>query len=314
MTDLNKVKTNFCKVMEFNRAFDMVPQEPQEYSCYYKDSDFMLKYDILNNIRKDIFIKSPEIIKLRLALIKEELDELNDAIIKIDIIEQRDACADILYVVYGMADVLGIAIDDYFINKIKINIDYYINNNLSDNLDLKLKLTGNSYETKSNFTKIKLTAEQILGFKLSSIPKSNIINLIKNNLFNLYSELENSCNIQTNNNETIINKFELVANNLFELLKWAYLMTHIIGADADADFAIVHESNMSKLCDNIEDAEATVKDYQVKFIAGVSPYSTPYHYYLPTLNKWIVKNLTTGKALKNIKYKKVSFKNPRFVF
>jgi len=314
MTDLNKVKTNFCKVMEFNRAFDMVPQEPQEYSCYYKDSDFILKYDILNNIRKDIFIKSPEIIKLRLALIKEELDELNDAIIKIDIIEQRDACADILYVVYGMADVLGIAIDDYFINKIKINIDYYINNNLSDNLDLKLKLTGNSYETKSNFTKIKLTAEQILGFKLSSTPKSNIINLIKNNLFNFYSELENTCNIQTNNNDTVINKFELVANNLFELLKWTYLMTHIIGADADADFAIVHESNMSKLCDNIEDAEATVKDYQVKFIAGVSPYSTPYYYYLPTLNKWIVKNLTTGKALKNIKYKKVSFKNPRFVF
>ena len=45
----------------------------------------------------------------------------------------------------------------------------------------------------------------------------------------------------------------------------------------------------------------------LKFKNGNSPYDSPYYYELPELNKWIVKNKSTGKALKNIKYKEVSF-------
>ena len=248
-----------------------------------------------------------------------------------DIIEQRDACADILYVVYGMADVLGIAIDDYFNNKIKNNIEYYINNNLANDFALKNKIVGNNFynssENISNFAKIKIIANQILGFEISSKSVSEMVDLIKSNLIKFYSELENASyietyNNETYNNETVINKFELVANNLYELLKWTYLMTYVIGYDADTDFSIVHESNMSKLCSTEADAKATVEDYKIKYIAGTSPYDTPYYYHLPTLNKWIVKNLSTGKALKNIKYKKVCFyhnkkntiENKRFVF
>jgi hypothetical protein len=64
---------------------------------------------------------------------------------------------------------------------------------------------------------------------------------------------------------------------------------------------------LSKLCDTEEDAQATVDDYESKFKAGKSPYDSPYYYALPELGKWIIKNKSTGKALKNIKYCKVAF-------
>jgi predicted HAD superfamily Cof-like phosphohydrolase len=339
------MKTNFNKVMEFNRAFDMVSSEISEYSCYEEDLNGNIKYNPLKNIRTEIFKDSTNssnssLIKLRLDLIREELDELNDAIIQNDIIEQRDACADILYVVYGMADILGIAMDDVFANNVKTNLEYYINNDLSTDFNTKTNLLDNNLlgnnsliniNNISNFNKIKIISNNILGFNISSRPILELVQLIKDKLNLSYKELENNCivinindgindsindsindNININNN--MITKFKLIANNLYDLLKWTYIMTQVIGVNADSDFTIVHDSNMSKLCSTKEDAIATVEDYQAKYKAGKSPYDSPYYYYLPDLNKWIVKNLSSGKALKNIKYKKVCFTNSRFVF
>jgi len=331
------MKTNFNKVMEFNRAFDMVSSESSEYSCYEEDLNGNIKYNPLKNIRTEIFKDSTNssnssLIKLRLDLIREEIDELNDAIIQNDIIEQRDACADILYVVYGMADILGIAIDDVFSNNIKTNLEYYINNNLSTDFNTKTNLLDNNLlgnnsliniNNISNFNKIKIISNDILEFNISSKPILELVQFIKDKLNLSYEDLENNCivinindgindNININNN--MITKFKLIANNLYDLLKWTYIMTHALGVDADSDFAIVHDSNMSKLCSTKEDAIATVEDYQAKYRAGKSPYDSPYYYYLPNLNKWIVKNLSSGKALKNIKYVKVCFTNSRFVF
>ena len=45
---------------------------------------------------------------LRLDLIQEELEELNDAMLDRNIVEVADALADLLYVVYGTAVVYGI--------------------------------------------------------------------------------------------------------------------------------------------------------------------------------------------------------------
>ena len=69
-------KTDFQKVCEFNQVFDF----PQ--------------YDDLSNSK---------CLQLRLDLIKEEIQELIEAFCKNDSIEEMDACADILYVAYGMA-------------------------------------------------------------------------------------------------------------------------------------------------------------------------------------------------------------------
>ena len=51
---------------------------------------------------------------LRLSLIKEELDELTDALKKKDLLEVADALTDILYVTYGAGHAFGINLDKCF--------------------------------------------------------------------------------------------------------------------------------------------------------------------------------------------------------
>ena len=55
-----------------------------------------------------------KIVKLRLDLIKEELDELTNAIKNNDIVEVADALTDILYVTYGAGHSFGIDLDKCF--------------------------------------------------------------------------------------------------------------------------------------------------------------------------------------------------------
>ena len=52
--------------------------------------------------------------KLRLDLIKEELNELSDAMKKRDLLEVADALTDILYVTYGAGHAFGINLDKCF--------------------------------------------------------------------------------------------------------------------------------------------------------------------------------------------------------
>ena len=52
--------------------------------------------------------------KLRIDLIKEELDELTAAIKKNDLLEVADALTDILYVTYGAGHAFGIDLDKCF--------------------------------------------------------------------------------------------------------------------------------------------------------------------------------------------------------
>tara|TARA_Y100000389_G_C17272274_1_gene418624 strand:- start:20 stop:391 length:372 start_codon:yes stop_codon:yes gene_type:complete len=52
--------------------------------------------------------------KLRIDLIKEELDELIDAMKNRDLLEVADALTDILYVTYGAGHALGIDLDKCF--------------------------------------------------------------------------------------------------------------------------------------------------------------------------------------------------------
>ena len=52
--------------------------------------------------------------KLRIDLIKEELEELTQAMENKDLLEVADALTDILYVTYGAGHALGINLDDCF--------------------------------------------------------------------------------------------------------------------------------------------------------------------------------------------------------
>lgn len=88
MTD----KTNFQKIIEFHKAFGLEYYKKHQEKCF----------------------DNTKLIKLRLDLIQEELNELKEAIEKKDFTEVRDAIGDILYVTYGAAASFGINADkDY---------------------------------------------------------------------------------------------------------------------------------------------------------------------------------------------------------
>ena len=57
---------------------------------------------------------SEKIIKLRYSLIKEELDEFEEALKDKNLKEVADALTDILYVTYGAGHAFGINLDDCF--------------------------------------------------------------------------------------------------------------------------------------------------------------------------------------------------------
>jgi len=81
--------TNFESVKKFMETFG---QEIKEKACFPSEKITSLRYD----------------------LIKEELEELKEAMKKKDIKEVADALTDILYVTYGAGHAFGINLDKCF--------------------------------------------------------------------------------------------------------------------------------------------------------------------------------------------------------
>ena len=65
-------------------------------------------------IKTEPSFSTDKINKLRIDLIKEELEELTDAMNKKDLLEVADALTDILYVTYGAGHAFGIDLDKCF--------------------------------------------------------------------------------------------------------------------------------------------------------------------------------------------------------
>ena len=65
-------------------------------------------------VKKKPSFSSEKINNLRYNVIKEEIEELKEAIDKKDIIEVADALTDILYVTYGAGHAFGIDLDKCF--------------------------------------------------------------------------------------------------------------------------------------------------------------------------------------------------------
>ena len=65
-------------------------------------------------IKKKPKFPSDKIVKLRINLIEEELNELKDAINNNNIKEVADALTDILYVTYGAGHSFGVNLDECF--------------------------------------------------------------------------------------------------------------------------------------------------------------------------------------------------------
>lgn len=108
-----------------------------------------------------------------------------------------------------------------------------------------------------------------------------------------------------------LNNFDALKSSLALIIQIIYSISARLNINHNDDFAVVHDSNMSKLCNTEIQAIETVKDYEDKFKAGKSEYDTPYYIYKPEINKWLVKNgglgPKAGKVLKNKYYKAVQF-------
>jgi predicted HAD superfamily Cof-like phosphohydrolase len=65
-------------------------------------------------VREKPSFSTDKINQLRVNLIKEELDELKEAMDNKDLLEVADALTDILYVTYGAGHALGINLDKCF--------------------------------------------------------------------------------------------------------------------------------------------------------------------------------------------------------
>jgi len=293
---------NFEKVQVFNRAFDMVAKEPAKYADCIGDENEpgrIIETTPFIHFRPHLFTDEPKLIRLRLDLIKEEIGELNKAIEENDTIETRDALADILYVVYGMADVLGINLRFFsWMDFAPLSLERK-GEIVYKFLSIQKKYTKNTPPYTTNFDKVRT----FMDICIQEGEQGRNPNFVVAQINYLYSKLEHICLLPA----ICPDDHDEIYNLLRDIARYVYMYCHIKGIDADADFAIVHDSNMSKLCDSEEDAIATVADYEAKYKNGTSPYDSPYYYALPELGKWIVKNRSTGKALKNIKYRKVQF-------
>ena len=81
-------------------------------SNFEKVKTFMTTYG--QEVKESASFPDENIIKLRLELIKEELEELEQALNDKNLLEVADALTDILYVTYGAGHSFGINLDACF--------------------------------------------------------------------------------------------------------------------------------------------------------------------------------------------------------
>ena len=103
------------------------------------------------------------------------------------------------------------------------------------------------------------------------------------------------------------NDYTEMVDALSDILYVVYGMGISMGVDLDKAFAIVHDSNMSKLCKTEEEAQKTVAWYKEQYVQGKQPYDTPEYRKSDCGGYWVVYNKSTSKILKSINWKLVDF-------
>ncbi len=104
------------------------------------------------------------------------------------------------------------------------------------------------------------------------------------------------------------NDFVEVVDALADILYVTYGAGVAWGVDLQKAFEQVHDSNMTKICKDIDEAETTVKWYKEHPEKG---YPTPDYREAKSGDKtvYVVFESSTGKILKNVNYKAVDLKN-----
>lgn len=248
-------QTNFQKVRDFNIAFGISRSDEEN---------------------PDVFDQSPNLVKLRLDLIQEETEELDDAYNKMDFVEIVDALADIEYVVHGCADSFGIDLDKYLEKQ-------------SEERSQLMTTLRTSVPPKVNSTQF---LNQSMGLVVRPLNQSFVYLLGK------HQEIVNCL-------ESTFEKkdFQDTIRLLVKLYDSVTQMSSCLGFDIDYVFAKVHQSNMSKLCSSQEEAQASLEKYQND---PEKRYDSPAIRQSALEGKLVVYNQSTGKALKSHLYKAVT--------
>ena len=262
--------SNYQATLDFIKIFDMFTVLPETYT-----GDMLEKYR--------------DTAKLRYNLIHEEVTELREAIAARDFIEVIDALTDILYVVYGAGATFGIDLDTGFRNYI-----------LNKGLVIPDKLNGVA-DNATHFTLV--SSLNVRDFKIKSNFFDDEIALAHVN------SVVGSIDITLGSLKAIL--FESVGTeNLENLLHYLNFCVYSIGStleiDLDRSFDIVHRSNMSKVCESQEIANQTVEWYK----QNETRYDSPQAFASDTYpGKYLVRNASTGKALKSIHYTPADFRD-----
>ena len=268
--------TYICsKVADFNYLFGVI-------SHSYSNNNILV--DKFNSLSK-IFNKSQ--VKLRFSLINEEIKELVQALNDNNPIEIVDALCDILYVVAG-AKV-------YFNLPIKNEICHKLNN-----------LYPPSKTTRVPFT------DEDTTYIIQNINNPQIQNLINNDgILSLNSMLSILTDLFVNEQKKEYHKLflnhliEIYNKTLDKLVIGIFQISKLFNIDIIHLFDIVHNSNMTKVCETEIDAIETIKWYKI----NEHRYKEPVYQKILYNNKeyYVIFDKETKKILKSIKYNLVKF-------
>jgi len=229
---------------------------------------------VCNVLNPTLFKSNPKLVDLKYSLISEEVSELVEAYNNDDIVEIIDALSDIKYVLHGMAAAFGINMDLVFKHYLDVYVPYIKNHNGTN-----FNIISNHYNFNNDVKNYKN------NIKLVNVKKNldEFIVIIQNVNSNFSTIIETS-------------NIDSLRINLCKLLYYVNKMGSYIGINLDKSFKIVHDSNMSKVCESEELAKETVNWY----LENDNRYKTPA--YRNSEFGWIVYNEDTGKILKSIKY------------
>ena len=227
--------------------------------------------DVLNT---SLFKSNPKLVDLKYSLIDEEINELVEAYNNNDIVEIIDALSDIKYVLHGMASAFGINMDLVFKNYLDVYVSSIKKQNGSNfniiNSHYNFNHHVKNYKNNIKLVNIKKNLDEFI--------------VIIQNINSNFKTIIDTCNIDS------------LRINLCKLLYYVNKMGGYIGVNLDKSFKIVHDSNMSKVCESEELAKETVRWY----LENDTRYKTPA--YRESVFGWIVYNEDSGKILKSIKY------------
>lgn len=291
--ELFEYKTDFDKVLEFNKLFN-VP----------KISD--------SNTREENY----KIFRNGLDLILEEYKELKDALKDKDKLEVKDALCDLIYVIYGLFYRINMTSNEKLFNitcGLVLSFSWNPFHHYHELLQHCLYFKKNDIVYSQMFNMLMLNKPNLENYG-EKLTKSYKQIEERYDLFAFY-EMTRMCESleqYINQIKDILDKMEkhnctdftFVYKPLALLLSNTYIYG-MLKFDMDKNFNIVHESNMSKICVSEQEAIDTVKSYEERHVNGDMKYDSPYYAKISE-DKWMVRNRSTEKVLKNINYKPVT--------